>query len=68
MTVSLHHNNSVRMDQQDNSSRDSNPTNWLVGWLGFMAYQPLMGYFMPNPVYVYLSNIYVSAYFAVYPS
>ena len=24
-----------------------------VGWLGFMAYQPLSGYLMPNPVYIY---------------
>ena len=26
----------------------------LVGWLGFMAYQPFMGYFIPNLVYVYI--------------
>ena len=36
-------------------------TLWLFGlfWfglLGFMAYQPLMGYFMPNPVY---KNIWI---------
>ena len=31
-----------------------------VGWLGFMAYQPLMGYFMPNPVYVFIYQIYMN--------
>ena len=25
--------------------------------LGFMAYQPLMGYFIPSPVYEYISII-----------
>ena len=28
----------------------------LVCWV-FIAYQPIMGYFMPNPIYVYISNM-----------
>ena len=34
----------------------------LVGWV-FMAYQPLMGYFMPNLIYAYIyikDSIYAS--------
>ena len=27
-------------------------------WLGFMAYQPFIGYLMPNPVFTYILNIY----------
>ena len=23
--------------------------SWLIGWLGVMAYQPFLGYLMPNP-------------------
>ena len=30
------------------------PADWAIRRLGFMAHQPLMGYFMPNPVYVLL--------------
>ena len=26
-------------------------------WFDLLAYQPLIGYFIPNPVYVYISNI-----------
>ena len=29
----------------------------FVGWI-FIAYQPVMSYFMPKPVHLYISNIY----------
>ena len=29
-----------------------------LGWVGFMAYQPLIGYFIRNPRHTYILNIY----------
>ena len=37
----------------------------IVGWLGFMAYQPFMGYLMPNLVYV-CAYIYIYIYIYIY--
>ena len=34
--------------------------DWLVGFYGIHVYQPHMGYFMPNPVYVYIYQIYMN--------
>ena len=30
----------------------------MVSWLCFTAYQPLLGYLMPNSVHTYISNIH----------
>ena len=32
-------------------------------WLGLMAYQPIVGYLMPNPVYAYILNMYICIWF-----
>ena len=39
-------------------SSDKVAIMFWFGLLGFMGYQPLIGYFMPNLVYIYISNIY----------
>ena len=30
----------------------------ILVWLGFMAYQPIVGYLMPNSLYIHTLNIY----------
>ena len=43
--------------QSVNSTAPTDKAVETVGWLDFMAYQFLMGYFMPNFVYVYKSKM-----------
>ena len=33
-------------------------------WFGFMGYQPLYSYLMPNPLYTFILNIYDFVWFS----
>ena len=40
---------------------------WLNAFTGLVAYQPLVGYLMPNPFYAYILNIWFLTTFSKEP-